>query len=78
VLFFIQVCTRRVLLAGCTAHPTAAWVTQQARNVTGDLDAAGIRPTLLLRDRDAKIPPAFDAVFAAQGTRVVRTVGMLL
>jgi hypothetical protein len=33
-LFFIQVCTRRLFLAGCTAHPTAAWVTQQARDVT--------------------------------------------
>ncbi len=64
-LFFIHVCTRRVFLAGCTAHPTAAGVTQQARNVTGDLDEAGIRPTVLLRDRDAKFPPAFDGVFAA-------------
>jgi transposase InsO family protein len=48
-------------------------VTQQARNVTGDLDEAAIRPTVLLRDRDAKFPPAFDAVFAAQRVRVVRT-----
>jgi hypothetical protein len=53
-LFFIQVCTRRVVLAGCTAHPTAAWVAQQARNVTCDLDEAAIQPTVLLRDRDAK------------------------
>jgi putative transposase len=72
-LFFIQVCTRRVVLAGCTVHPTAAWVTQQARNVADARGEAGVRPAVLLRDRDATFPPAFDGVFAAQGTRVVRT-----
>jgi transposase InsO family protein len=73
VLFFLEVSTRRVILAGCTAHPTAAWVTQQARNVCGDLAAAGARPTILIRDRDGKFPPTFDTVFAAQRVRIVRT-----
>jgi transposase InsO family protein len=73
VLFFLEVHTRRVFVAGCTAHPTAAWVTQQARNVCWELAEAGARPTVLLRDRDAKFAAAFDAVFAAQGVRVVRS-----
>jgi hypothetical protein len=73
VLFFLEVQTRRVVVAGCTAHPTAAWVTQQARNVCWDLAATGRPPTVLVRDRDATFAPAFDAVFAAEGVRVVRT-----
>ncbi len=31
ILFFIELGSRRVHLAGCTATPDAAWVTQQAR-----------------------------------------------
>jgi putative transposase len=73
VLFFIELQTRRVFVAGCTEHPSAAWVTQQARNLTWQLDEEGRRPTLLIRDRDAKFPVAFDAVFRAEGVRVLRT-----
>jgi hypothetical protein len=73
VLFFLEVQSRRVFLAGCTAHPTSAWVTQQARNFTWAVDEAGVRPTVLLRDRDAKFSSAFDAVFSGQAVRVVRT-----
>jgi putative transposase len=73
VLFFIELGTRRVFLAGCTEHPSAAWVAQQARNVAWDLAEAGPRPAVLLRDRDATFPPGFDAVFASEGLRVVRT-----
>ena len=36
-LFFIELGTRRVHLAGCTAHPTAAWVAQHARNLAWTL-----------------------------------------
>jgi putative transposase len=73
VLFFLEVHTRRVFVAGCTAHPSAAWVTQRARNLVWQLQEEGVAPTVLLRDRDAKYAGAFDAVFCYEGVRVVRT-----
>jgi len=72
-LFFIELGTRRVHLAGCTAHPTAAWVTQQARNLCWKLQESGAAPRFLIHDRDAKFPPTFDAVFAAEGVAILRT-----
>jgi len=73
ILFFIEVGTRRVHLAGCTAHPTAAWVTQQARQFAWTLQEAGTSPRFLIHDRDAKFPPSFDTVFVAEGIAIVRT-----
>jgi putative transposase len=73
VLFFIEVQTRRVFVVGCTEHPTAAWVTQQARHLTWQLDEEERRPTILIRDRDAKFAASFDTVFRAENVRVVRT-----
>jgi len=72
-LFFLEVHTRRVFVAGCTAHPSAGWVTQQARNLVWQLQDRGPEATALLRDRDAKFPAAFDSVFRSEGIRVVRT-----
>ena len=48
VLFFIELTTRRVHVAGTTSRPDSAWVTQQARNfsITGHLEDKRI----LLRD----------------------------
>jgi putative transposase len=71
VLFFIELESRRVHLAGCTTNPTGAWVTQQARNLsfTGFFE----RVRFLIRDRDSKFTLSFDEVFRGEGIRVVPT-----
>jgi putative transposase len=73
VLFFIELDTRRVHLAGVTAHPNGAWVTQQARNLLVALGEPGRRLRFLLRDHDAKFSRSFDDVFCAEGAEVLLT-----
>jgi putative transposase len=73
VLFFIDVSSRRVHLASCTANPDEEWVTQQARHVAWALAERDQPVRFLMRDHDRKFAGSFDAVFEAQGTRIVRT-----
>jgi transposase InsO family protein len=73
VLFFIEIASRRVHLAGCTTHPDAEWVTQQARQVAWAFAERADPVRFLIRDHDRKFTPSFDAVFESQGTRIVRT-----
>jgi putative transposase len=73
VLFFIEHGTRRVHLAGITAHPAGAWVTQQARNLLMDLEGQADGLEFLIRDRDTKFTAAFGAVFTAIGVRTIKT-----
>ena len=73
VLFFIHHGSRRVFLAGITTNPTRDWVTQVTRNVTAELRDAGIAVKYLLRDRDDKFGPGFDAVWESEGASIVRS-----
>ena len=71
VLFFIEIETRRVHLAGITRNPTGAWVAQQARNLA--MDGVLDRFRFLIRDRDGKFTAVFDRIFTTEGIRVIRT-----
>jgi transposase InsO family protein len=71
VLFFIELESRRVHLAGCTTNPSGAWVTQQARNLsfTGLFE----RVRFLIHDRDSKFSGTFDEIFRSEGINVIHT-----
>jgi putative transposase len=71
VFFFIELGSRRVHLAGCTATPSGAWVVQQAQNLSfTDLLE---RTRFLIHDRDSKFTSCFDEVFRSEGIRVIHT-----
>src|SRR6266516_1325384 len=73
VFFFIELERRRVHIAGVTAHPNGAWVTQQARTIRTTLREEGKQPRILIRDRDVKLTKAFDAFFRSEGITVICT-----
>jgi putative transposase len=73
VLVFIHHDTRLVRIAGVTAKPSADWVTQQARNLSIDLADHANAVKFFIRDRDTKFTASFDVVFAAEGTRIIKS-----
>ena len=73
MLVVIEHDRRRVHLAAITAHPTGAWGTQQARNLVMDLGDRTEQFRYLIRDRDSKFTPAFDAVFTGADIAILRT-----
>src|SRR6266700_3819305 len=73
VFFFIELERRRVHIAGVTAHPNGAWVTQQARTPLATLRNEGKQPRILIRDRDVKLTNAFDTLLHEEGITVIRT-----
>ncbi len=73
VLVFIHHDTRLVRIVGVTANPVPDWVTQQAPNLSMDLADPVSTITFLIRDRDTKFTASFDAVFAATGTKILKS-----
>jgi hypothetical protein len=71
VLAVIEHAHQRIRILGAIPHPTAAWITQAARNLVMDLQDAGHRARFLIHDRDGTFPALFDAVLADAGIEVV-------
>jgi transposase InsO family protein len=73
VLFFIELQSRRVHLAGCSESPSGVWATQQARNLAWSLAEKPSPLRFVIHDRDAKPTDGFDEVFRSEGVTVIRT-----
>ena len=73
VMFVIELGSRRVHLAGVTAHPSGPWVAQQARNLLLDLGDRAAAFRFLIRDRDTKFTRAFDNVWRSTGAEIICT-----
>jgi putative transposase len=70
-LIVIEHGTRRVRLAGITAHPDGAWTVQAARNFLMDLGQRAASVKFLIRDRAGQFTSSFDAVFTTEGVRIL-------
>jgi putative transposase len=73
VLFFLELGTRRVHFAGCTANPDGRWIAQQARQLAWSLSKRETPARFLIHDRDSKFSRAFDEVFRSEGVEIIRT-----
>jgi putative transposase len=73
VLFFSELGSRRVHLAGCTARPSGEWVAQQARNLSWSLQDRRTPLRFLIHDRDSKFTRGLDEIFRTEGLQIIRT-----
>lgn len=73
VLFFIELGSRRVHLAGCTASPSGEWVAKQARNLCWSLQESRTPLRFLIHDRDSMFTRAFDEIFRTEELEIIRT-----
>jgi putative transposase len=69
VLFFIELGSRCVHLAGCTPTPSAPWVIQRARQLTWALADRPEPIRFLIRDRDRNSPTDLTRCFGVTGSR---------
>jgi len=73
VAFVMELATRKVICAGITPHPDAAWMQQIGRNLTDAVSGFLVGKRFLIMDRDAVFHENFRRLLAAAGVRPVRT-----
>jgi putative transposase len=72
VLFFLDLASRTVKIAGVTRNPADAWMTQIARNLTDPEEGFLRRTRYLILDRDTRYSDAFRGFLFREGVQVTR------
>jgi putative transposase len=72
VLFFIELSTRKVEIAGITSVANGLWMTQVARNVTDPVDGSLNGKRYLIHDRDPLYTAEFLTILDGVGVKSVR------
>jgi len=67
ILFFIDIASRSIHIAGITPHPHNPWMTQIARNITDVNDGFLRGKRYLILDRDTKYSEEFGNIPAPRG-----------
>ncbi len=70
VLFFINIRTRKIYIAGITQYPDQEWVNKHAQSIIPFLSDNKSDKKLLIRDRDKKFSKEFDGLFEKAGFTV--------
>ncbi len=76
VLFFINIKTRKVHIAGTTRHPNQQWVNKQTRSLLPLLACDRNDKRLLIHDRDTKFSEKFDELLKSAGFSIQKTAFM--
>jgi len=73
VLFFINIKTRKVHVAGLTPYPHQEWVNEQTQLLLPSLNDGKKVKKVLIRDRDTKYSKKFDEAFEKEGFTIQKT-----
>jgi hypothetical protein len=71
VFFAMELATRRIHIAGISAHPDGVWMEQLSRNLTDPIDGFLRCCKMLLHDRDPLFTRRFDSILSSAGVKPV-------
>lgn len=72
VHFLMDLATRKVVCAGITPYPGAAWILQIGRDLTDAFSGFLLGKRFLIMDRDSSFHAAFRGLLESAGVRPVR------